>query len=275
MIKLTPYFNKVDSYNNLSEFPHTLLLLGDTGSGRHTVGNYIVKKFNVPYIDLTNVLNTSNTEQFSNFVFTNMISSTVPKMYFIDFDKIYSNKELKQNNILKLLEEPQSNIFIVMFAVNNNSVLGTIYNRCQVWKLPTYTKTDLFEFTKDTLVLDVANTPGQVIKLNNIDIKALSEYAKLVIDKAASSNFSNVLTIPDHIAFIQEPDKDDVDLFIRFLLYYAKQAVLSKYNRRNYYIFECTRKLFNTYYSVSVDAKMLFHNYLTKLKLGDYYNYEY
>ena len=48
MIKLTPYFNKVDSYNNLSEFPRTLLLLGDTGSGRHTVGNYIVKKFSVP-----------------------------------------------------------------------------------------------------------------------------------------------------------------------------------------------------------------------------------
>ena len=275
MIKLTPYFNKIDSYNNLSNFPHTLMLLGDSGSGRHTVGNYIVKKFSVPCIDLTNVLNTSNTEQFSNFVFTNMISSTVPKVYFIDFDKIYSNKALKQNSILKLVEEPQSNIFIVMFAVNINSVLGTIYNRCQVWKLPTYTKTDLLEFTKDTLILDVVNTPGQVIKLNNVDIKALSEYAKLVIDKAASSNFSNVLTIPEHIAFKHEPDKYDVDLFIRFLLYYAKQAVLSKYNKRNYYIFECTRKLFNIYYSSAVDGKMLFHNYLTKLKLGDYCNYEY
>lgn len=275
MIKLNPYFNRVNSYKNMSEFPHTLMLLGESGSGRHTIYQHIVNKFNLKSIDLTEILNTSSTDQFNTFVFNNIITSKEPIIYLIDFDKINSRKELKQNNILKLIEEPQNNTYLVLFANNSHSVLGTIYNRCQVWKMPTYSKVDLYEFTDDINILEVATTPGQVVKLLSINVKSMSEYAQLVISKAAESNFNNVLSISNKLAFKQEEDKYDVDLFIKFLLHFAKVNVLNKYNKRNYYIFECTKALYNSYYSSNSDSRMLFDNYLTNLKLGDYYEYEY
>ena len=65
-------------------------------------------------------------------------SIKVPKIYIIDSSTI-SIKE--QNIILKFVEEPLKNSYIII--LKNSKLLPTILNRCQKWKFEAYSKEEL------------------------------------------------------------------------------------------------------------------------------------
>ena len=47
--------NYIDN-QTISTFPKSLLLVGDSGSGKHLLVNYIANKFNLSIVDITNLL---------------------------------------------------------------------------------------------------------------------------------------------------------------------------------------------------------------------------
>ena len=62
--------------------------------------------------------------------------------------------------MLKFIEEPLKNSYIIILAESTNQLLPTIYNRCQVMTFAPYSIDELRNFTQDELVLSVARTPG-------------------------------------------------------------------------------------------------------------------
>ena len=146
----------IDSFT-IDTLPHSILIKGAVGSGKHMIASYISEKFNLEYINITNNI---NLDTINDIYLSNQLTA-----YVIEVDKL-SIKE--QNTILKLLEEPSITAFLLLLS-SNNMILTTVENRCYKIKLNTYTKDQLSNFIFDNvdLILSIANN-------NAIAVNALS-----------------------------------------------------------------------------------------------------
>lgn len=247
--------NIINSFN-LNTLPHTILIGGEYGSGKHTIANYISSRFDLSLLDITDNLN--------NDTITEIYTSNIPSFYLIDSDQI-SIKD--QNTILKFLEEPCSNAFILVLN-SNGLLLDTIQNRCFRLKLGIYSRrmleTFALGFENDQLILDVARTPGQVIDYMNEDFKGMYEFAQLLFKHIRTANFSNCLTISNKISFNGEDDKSkySINTFSRILLYLSTtlDTVTYKY----------TNILLNDLQIPKINKRLIFESFLLNLK----YRYE-
>ena len=236
-------------------FPRSLILLGETGCGKRTVIAYIKDKLKLEVINISDNLNLEFIE--------NLYSKPEPYIYVIDAPKI-TIKE--QNIILKFVEEPLKNSYIIIIAETKNQLLQTVYNRCQVLSFNPYSREQLQQFTSDELVLKIAKTPGQINNLLASDLKGMLELAEKIVRKIGNANLPNVLTISDKIAYKNEKDKFDLDIFSRILLYTVKQEIICNNTDPRYLaMYDLVREWLLKKKAPTISQKFLFENYLVKL----------
>lgn len=248
--------NLIDN-STLDNFPRSLMLVGARGSGKHLICNYIAEKFALYQIDLTDTLDLETIEELYNRV--------EPYLYTIRINEISVKEE---NTILKFLEEPLKNSFIVLIAETDIGVLQTIINRCQIWYLQNYKKEYLKTFLKDEneFVLEIAQTPGQVIELNNCSFDGMIELADKIIDKISIASVSNTLTLSNKIGFKNEKDTFDGKLFIDILVSRVRSRWLSCNDVRYVYAYNLTSELKKNVSIKNLDYKALFEKYLIELR---------
>lgn len=246
---------------NLDTFPRSLLLLGQEGSGRHSLCSIISERLKLPIEDITEFLTLDKINE--------IYMKPEPFIYIIDTRKI-SVKE--QNTILKFIEEPLKNAFILMLSDNKHRLLETIQNRCQVWQLETYTSDILEQFITQSsankeLILDIATTPGQVKKLQSVDISAHLDLAQKIVDCIKVASLPNTLTIADKINYKDEPDKLNFEIFLKLLAYATFNGCVN--NKYDYCsdMYIMTKNLLNDATIANIDKKRLLENYLTRLWL--------
>lgn len=242
---------------NLDTFPHTLMLVGSKGSGRHSLCNYVANKFNLITVDITDNLTQEVIDQLNERV--------EPYLYIIRINDISVKEE---NTILKFLEEPLNNSFIILIAETDNGILQTILNRCQIWHLKNYNKETLSTFltVDNPLILNIANTPGQVIELCSVPIQDMIELADKMITKIDIASISNTLTITDKIAWKDEKNKLNLDLFIKVLLSRIEKAIENNKDTRLFNFYMCTSTLNRNLRLPNVEKKYLFDKYLIEVR---------
>jgi replication-associated recombination protein RarA len=250
---------RIDSLT-LDSFPRTLMLLGEYGSGKHTLVNYIKDKFNLEIEDISNNLTLEHIDEITHRV--------SPMIYLINSKDLTIKNE---NVILKFLEEPLKNALIIVLSETKYNIIPTILNRCQVWELATYEQDFLRSFITDLSVdvstlLRVANTPGKVIEYQSYPINNMIELAHKIFNNIARANVSNVLTLSRHLAFKNEKDKFDFNLFLDVLLIVSRDLCGQNFPTC-YAIYSLTSKLNNNKYIFNIDKKSLFEHYLIELKL--------
>ena len=245
----------IDSHN-LSNLPRTIMLEGPFGSGRHTLAKYLSQQYNLELIDISDNL---------NYEYIEFITLKVePCLYLINCNKITVKNE---NAILKFLEEPPKNSFIVLLTENKHSQLDTIRNRCYCLTLQKYTVDQLRLFLSNGLsesVLMICRTPGEVLGFQNVSVEDLFALCNKIFDKIQEASFANTLTLVNNLAFKDEKDKYNVMLFMRALLLVATDRVM-KNLPYCYSDYALTQDYF-TRFNVKVDKKYLFENYLIVLK---------
>lgn len=252
--KILDYINN----KSIDTLPKTILLEGKKGSGRHTIANYIADKFNLIILDIT--------ESISLDTINEAYLKVEPYLYIIDCNKL-SNKN--ENTILKFLEEPLKNSFIILITENKYSLMNTILNRCYTITLKPYSKECLKSFITNTEYMDqilgICETPGDVITLQNYDINALFNFCIKIFDKINVASYPNTLSISDKVAFKSEKDKYDVNIFWRILL---KVSYIRAINNLPNAIkeYELTNKFFNRLTIRNIDKKYLLEQYLINLK---------
>lgn len=246
---------RIDSLT-LDSFPRSLMLVGARGGGKHLIVDYIARKFNLQTIDITTTLDQESIEELYNRV--------EPYLYIINANELSVKEE---NTILKFIEEPLKNSYIVLLAETDIGLLQTILNRCQIWYLQNYTKEFLKTFvTTNDYVLNIATTPGQVKELCNTSFDSMLELANKIIDKIHVASVANTLTLSNKINFKDDSSKFDVKLFTDILLNrlveYSKNSTDSKYSSAYYLTSELKKKL----HVKSLDYKALFEGYLINLR---------
>ena len=238
----------IDSFT-IDTLPHSILIKGDVGSGKHMIASYISEKFNLEYVNITNNI---NLDTINDIYLSNQLTA-----YVIEVDNL-SIKE--QNTILKLLEEPSITAFLLLLS-SNNMILTTVENRCYKIKLNTYTKDQLSKFIFDNvdLILSIAKTPGQALDLQGEDIAGMYELANKIFQHIRTSNFSNVLSISNKFKFDEKTKNGfSVDNFSLVLLSVAQTLDPTVYSITNQYI--------NDLNIPKVKKQQIFEQYLLNLK---------
>lgn len=244
--------NKLNNIT-LDNFPRSLILFGENGCGKHSYLNLISNKLNLDVIDMT--------ESISLDYINEIYFKTNPHIYMIDASKI-SIKE--QNMLLKLIEEPLKNSYIVLLCENKHSLLPTILNRCCVWGFESYSKEELSSFGIED-VYNIANTPGQLLELKKVDIESIIKLADNIINKMGSASISNALSISNKMAFKNEKDKLNPKIFNSVLINRVSNKIKEAPNPLILEMYKLISK-YNSEISIPrIDAKILMDNLIVNL----------
>lgn len=247
---------KIDSLS-LDEFPRSLMLIGEKGAGKHLIVDYISNKFNLTVLDITTTLDQESIEELYNRV--------EPYLYLIRANELSIKDE---NTILKFLEEPLKNSYIVLISETDIGLLQTILNRCQIWYLQNYSREVLKTFVtgNNDYVLSIAHTPGQVIDLCGVPFTDMIELADKIIDKISTASISNTLTLSNKIKFKDEKDRYDLNIFIDILLQRIVEKSQQIHDSRYISAYLLTSELRKKLSVKNLDYKAQFEKYLINLR---------
>lgn len=247
----------IDSYINNNSFPRTLLLEGPWGCGKHTLVKEISEKLNLDIQDITDILTLETLDNIS--------ISVTPKIYIID-SSLISIRE--QNVILKFLEEPLKNSYIILLCTSKNKLIETVVNRCMCLTFENYTQEQLKLFLSKDIskeVLDLVNTPGMVLKIQKSPVEKMISLSKQIFEKIRVASYSNILSIPNKL-YYKEPKEDllEFDLFVYIFLNIAFKLYVEHSLGYDEYIY--TSKLYNTCAIPNINKQQVFEHYIISLK---------
>ena len=249
------FSNFIELYKN-NKLPNKILLSGEKGIGKSTLAYHLINhilsfdeeysydaknfKINPDNKSFKLVLNKSNPNfisidvdddkksidinQIRNLILTLNKSSFNTKPRFVLIDNIELLNINSVNALLKIIEEPNENIYFMLIN-NNKKILPTLKSRCLNYKI-NLTFNQSFDITNKILDQNVLNlindqminyysTPGSILNLldfankNNVDLKDID--------------------LKDLIKKIFMEKKYKKDQFIKYLIY----SLIEIYFRKN------------------------------------------
>lgn len=250
--------NKINIFN-LDTFPRSSLLIAEKGMGKHTLVQHIKENIlKIPLLDIT--------KNISNEIIDQIYRNPNPYIYLINLSDI---TEKEQNILLKFIEEPLNNSFIILLAENQNLVLETVFNRCVIFEFENYSKNELKTFVSDNenvdLMLSLINSPGKLLLTNTQNIKEILSTCEKIVTKLGQANYANVLSITNKINFKDSFDKFDFDVFMNSLNYFLFSTYLTTNDNRILKMYELTRDQRKLLIDKRLNKEIFFNNYITKL----------
>jgi DNA polymerase-3 subunit delta' len=218
----------------------------------------IDEKKNIEISQIRQMINYTNKSSFNE----------IPR--FILIDNIENLNKNSSNALLKIIEEPNENIFFILIHNNNKRILPTLKSRCLTFKINLSFKqtVDICNFLLNENLLNLINndlinyysTPGDFINLINF-----GKEKKIDLKEFTLVSFLYYLIDNNYY----KKDKFIKDLIISYIeLYFLKRYQLS--NTKNkildiYYNF--TKKINNTN-TFNLDDESLFLEFKSKLLNG-------
>lgn len=266
MIGQKRLLNVIDNYT-IDTFPRSVILIGDQGCGKHTLVNYISQNIlKLPIIDIT--------DNLSNELIDAIYRNPNPNIYIIDLNKL---TEKSQNVILKFVEEPLNNSFIMLLCDSKNYILNTVLNRCIIFEFEKYTydelKTFLPEINLDkNIVINALKTPGKLKAINVNTLNSMVELSLKIIDKLKLSNIGNALTISNNINFKDEYDKFDLNIFLDILSYLMYNRFLTTNDKSVLGMYKKLAEQRKSMLDLRINKRLMFEHLLIDLWKGVKYD---
>lgn len=260
MVGQSKLINIIKSYT-VKNFPHTVLLIGEEGCGKHTVVSEIIAPhLGLPVIDMT--------EYISFDYILNIRLKALPVIYLINLSVI---TEKQQNILLKFIEEPVVNSYIILISESDANILETIKNRCVTYRFEKYSTEELSPFIKEikeehkNLVLKVCTTPGQVLSAARTNLDEIYALCQKMSLKLSEANFPNTLTIAKKINYKDNYDKFDINIFLNVLSLILFNDYIEKNNLISFKLYNKVSEYKNMLYDLRLNRELLMENMLTSL----------
>lgn len=165
-----------------------ILLLGPVGSGKSFVVQEYAKERSLPlYIDLSVE---EAIDKLQSPVLNCVVSLSLEDLTTSD-----------QNALLKAVEEPSLGTKFILRAVSTNNLLPTLASRLQSLEMCLYTREDLASLIKEVpaqkreLLLEVAQTPGQVQEWLGVDVQSLYSRLEYIFQNIQRASLANALSL--------------------------------------------------------------------------------
>lgn len=149
-----------------------------------------------------------------------------PRIYlFADADEMTVQA---QNSILKTLEEPPRNAFIILTLENTSGILPTIVSRAKVLRMDIYNRDELKAFTDNEVILDICQNPGEIKSLSE-SFSALYGITEKIAANLSRTSAPNVFNI---LSYFQEEQYGQV---VSLLIYHFNKNMMDmSRNRENW-----------------------------------------
>lgn len=197
-----------------SELPHSILLNGESGCGKHTFSQYIADKFNLNLFNITKDISADLLDELS--------LRSVASLYVVDIDLL---NDKQQSKLLKFLEDYNDFTYVCVISSNLSNVLKTIRNRCISYKfnninyeLKKKYAVKYFNQADIEVICKFCDTVGQMIRLQSQDFTKIKDLSENIINNIARANISNALSIANKFNYGDTYDQIDVELFFRIML---------------------------------------------------------
>lgn len=251
------------SIYNVNNFPRTTLFVGPSGCGKHTIVKELSSKFKIDVEDITSIISLET--------ITRIYEENVKKFYLINLDEL---TERHQNIILKFIEEPSSNAYVVLLSSSEQLLLKTVLNRCTKFKFDKYTKEELTNFVSIDvdnesfeILFKCCNTPGDVANVNYKLLKDMYELCDKIFEKIYVASLSNTLSIADKLNYKDNYDLFDVRLFLNLLLTVGVERIIShkSLSNRDYELMLIINKTSNRMFGKAFNKKLLIESMLFEM----------
>lgn len=138
------------------KLPHALIICGKKGSGKASFAKDFALKITNSNPDILVIekdaekreINVDKIRGIKDFVNQ---TSAISKEKFIIIDSACELNKSASNAVLKILEEPQKDNFLILIAHNINRVLPTIRSRCQIFKKDDLNRDQFAKIVKDNV----------------------------------------------------------------------------------------------------------------------------
>tara|TARA_B100000579_G_scaffold304533_1_gene254367 strand:- start:133 stop:1068 length:936 start_codon:yes stop_codon:yes gene_type:complete len=291
------FSNLKELFDN-SRLPNKIIFSGEKGIGKSTLAyhltNYIFSLCEENKYDFDN-----NCIDVNNYSYNLILKNTHPNFFFISNDADKNNIQISKvreminftnkssfnnlckiilidniellnansvNALLKIIEEPNNNIFFFLVHNNKKQILDTLKSRCIKYNL-------FLDSEKKKVVIDnlsfndfysnlnidfknIYNTPSNVLilndifKSNNIDKNiSIDDFLKLIISKSLYKKDTNI--------------RDNLSYF--FELFFKKKINFLDSNDKFYYFYSYFLKKLNDYKLYNLDLESILIEFNGKL----------
>lgn len=173
MIGQRSNLEKIKKWRLNKSVPRYIIIEGAEGSGRLTLAKVVIKMLNATGIIVGNGIN--DVREMIDNCYQN-VSKTV--YIFRDCDDMSIPAK---NSLLKVVEEPPNNCYIIMTVRDINNMLDTLKSRASYIKMEPYGSIELKELTDNELFLNYLHTPGQILNANSQDLGKALEMTKEIL----------------------------------------------------------------------------------------------
>lgn len=134
------------------------------------------------------------------------------------------------NRLLKLIEEPTDNTYIILVTENQEQILQTILSRCQLVKIPPFMGEDIVNFliesygTDSQKALQIANlADGNLNHAIAICNNQAADYSQLIISWLRVAFKSDPIEINKWSKEVESLDKEEQKSFLEYGLHFFRQ----------------------------------------------------
>ncbi len=296
------YFNEISKLYNKKKMPTTILLSGKKGLGKSTLAyhiiNYILSvdeefkydsnKFvinednrsfklllnnshpNFYLIDLLSDKKNVDVAQIREMITYTNKSTFNNKERFILIDNIENFNKNSINALLKVIEEPNENLFFILINNTERNILPTLKSRCLTFKI-NFTFKESINITNQILnknILDLINhdlinyynTPGEIINLINF-----SKDKNIDLMDCTLVNILNILIDNGYY----KKNKIIKNLLINFIeLFFLKEYKLSRSRNSLFNFYHTFINKFHNTEKFNLDEESLFLEFKSRLLNG-------
>jgi DNA polymerase-3 subunit delta' len=293
------FFNEIIKLYNLKKMPNKILLSGKRGLGKSTLAYHLInyflseneefkydfEKFNINpenrsfkllqnnthpnfyLIDLLSEKKNIDVAQIRDMIiYTNKSTfNNMPKFILIDDVENFNKNSV--NALLKIVEEPNDNVFFILINNNEKHILPTLKSRCLTFKI-NLTFAESINITNQILnrnVLDVINydlinhynSPGEIINLINF-----SEEKSINLSEYTVSSFINLIIENNYY----KKDKLVKNLLINLIeLFFLKEYRLTSAKNSLLNFYQKFIQKINNAEKFNLDEESLFLEFKSKL----------
>ena len=253
-------------------FPHSFIVYGENGSGRHMLCSFIAEKFHLDYVEVRERIGDSKliTKKYSAPALRDFLDECTLNVFptLIIFEAA-DLQEKESAALLKILEEPPRQLYIAIIAPSPQSLIPTIKNRAIEFDIPVYTRDTLKLFLTDAsqeCFLEYANTPGQVLSLSTLGVSSFNDMLKLaysIFTNITKATYGNLFNISNRF-FPRSEDKFPFEVFASMLYKTCYKLLLQ--GSFSYDAMLLTFQLVQDIRKPRSDNRLLFEKYLFDLK---------